>query len=184
MGILWKGPQNQSFQKEHICFTVIYGQFLVLMLIRGYLHYVSSLSSSMYTTYFTQSMAPVWFIFGLLVSVFTFSNVKKEFFMCLLYILDLSKDLENQKVPGWPRDIWSDITGFILGFGFSFCFSKFELPGFVPVPPLELFRTSWFCSSSWNPTFVCSLVSTTFNFSSLDWSSSQQPVSIGLGLHN
>ena len=88
--------------------------------------------------------------------------------MCLLYILDLSKDLENQKVPGWPRDIWPDVTGFILGFGFSSCFSKFELSGFVPVPPLELFKTSWVCSSSWNPTFVCSLVSTTFTFSSLD----------------
>ena len=47
--------------------------------------------------------------------------------MCLLYILDLSKDLENQKVPGWRQDFWPEVAGFVLGFGFGFvgnCFSK------------------------------------------------------------
>ena len=76
--------------------------------------------------------------------------------MCPLPFLHFKKYLANQKVPGWPRDFRPEITGLVVGFRFCSCFSKFELPGFVLVPDLELFRTSWFRSSSWTwkPTFI------------------------------
>ena len=72
---------------------------------------------------------------------------KRNFRICLLYILHFTKDLENKEVCGWTREFRPELTGFILGFGFSSCFSKFKLLGFVSVPTLELFRTFWFHSS-------------------------------------
>ena len=69
--------------------------------------------------------------------------------MCLLYVLHFTDDLENREVPGWPKDFWTEVTGFILGFRFSSFFSKFNHPGFILLPVLELIK--------WKPTFVCSL---------------------------
>ena len=31
----------------------------------------------------------------------------------------VKKDLENQEVSGCPQDFWSEVTGFIFGFGFN-----------------------------------------------------------------
>ena len=75
-------------------------------------------------------------------SVFTFSNAKKEFFMCLLYIFNFKKDLENQDISGLSPDFWPEVPGFVLGSCFGSCFTKFELPGFVLVPVLKQDRTS------------------------------------------
>ena len=40
--------------------------------------------------------------------------------------------------------IFSLRSGFVHGFCFFSCFSKFELPGFILVPVLELFGILWF----------------------------------------
>ena len=47
--------------------------------------------------------------------------------------------------------------GFVLGLGFNFLFSTFQLLGFLLVSVLEIKGTSWFCSGYWKPGFVCSL---------------------------
>ena len=72
-------------------------------------------------------------------------------------------DEEIRPVPAFfqPRpDFQHQIIGFVLGFSNSSCFSKLELSVFILVPVLELFRTSWFRSDFWKPTFVCSLILT------------------------
>ena len=68
----------------------------------------------MHTTYFhsvTHTRT-----FGHHFCIFKFQ--KKNFYLCLLYILCFAKDLENQEAPGWPWDFRPYVTGFVLGFGF------------------------------------------------------------------
>ena len=63
--------------------------------------------------------------------------------MCLHYISRFTKDLENQEVPGWTKDFWPEVTGFVL---------------LVLVPiPLNLNFLGGF-RFLWKPTFVCSLL--------------------------
>ena len=96
----------------------------------------------------------IFFDFGL---SFCILKHQKGIFSCVCFIFCVLQRIQKTKeLPGWPPDFRPEVTGFILCLGFSSCFSKFELPGFVLVPVLEQLRTSWFCSSSWNPTFVCS----------------------------
>ena len=97
---------------------------------------------------FTHSKASVWSILWLLISVFTYQNIKKELF---IFIYKGFRKPENTWLA--PRLLpLPEVIGFVLGFGFGSCFAKCELSDFVSVPVLELFRTSWLHSS-----FVCSL---------------------------
>ena len=56
--------------------------------------------------------------------------------MLHLHIFHFTKDLESQEVPGWARDFWPEVIGFVHGFSFDSCFPKFEHPGFFLVPIL------------------------------------------------
>ena len=86
--------------------------------------------------------------------IFYIFKCQKEFSQVYAF----TRDLENYEVPGWPRDFRPELTCFGFFFGFDSCCSRFEVPDFILVPVLELFRTSWFCTIFWKPTFVCSLV--------------------------
>ena len=66
--------------------------------------------------------------------------------MYLLYVLHFTKGLENQEGPGWP-----EVIGFILGFGFGYCFSRFDTPDFFSVPVLEYLGLPGFVQVPGNP---------------------------------
>ena len=93
-----------------------------------------------------------------MVSVFTSSNVKQDFFhvSALFFAFCTGFRKSGSSWLALRLSPWS--YRFCSRFRFLFRFSKFELPGFFSGPILELFRTSWFHSSSWKFTYACTLL--------------------------
>ena len=73
--------------------------------------------------------------------------------MSALYLM-FYKVLRKPWIFWFALRLSEEIAAIVLGFGFGPCFSNFELPGFVLLAVLELFRTSWFRSGSWKSLFV------------------------------